>query len=143
MMNYPRLVGGIYLSNFEDLQITEEMLIKFHELNQKKKEIEFEINQMKDLFHRYFDQHVGPNQKGEISINRYKLQRQIRKIEKYNDKETIKRLEELKMNDLIEIVKKPDDAKIKSAINLGLISAQDLDGCIHTSTSNAISVKQI
>ncbi|PLR77506.1 hypothetical protein CU633_10235 [Bacillus sp. V3-13] len=123
--------------------ITGEMLVKYYELNKKKKEIELEMNQLKDIFHHYFDDQVGTDDKGEITISGYKLQRQIRKTEKFHDEETIKRLEELQMNDLIKIVKKPDDVKIKSAINLGLLHAEDLEGCIITTTSPAISVKPV
>lgn len=76
-------------------------------------------------------------------MNGYKLQRQMRKVEKYNEEETVKRLEELQMTDLIQIVKKPDEVKIKSAINLGLLNEQHLDGCLVTTYSPAISVKTL
>jgi hypothetical protein len=119
------------------------MLVKYYELNKKKKEIELEMNQLKDQFQDYFNKLVGPTNKAEITINGYKLQRQIRKIEKYNEDVTVKRLEELQLNDLIQVVKKPDDAKIKSALQLGLLSENNLDGCIVTSYSPAISVKTL
>jgi hypothetical protein len=126
-----------------DSFITDEMLVKYYELNKKKKEIELEMNQLKDLFQDYFNKLVGPAKKAEITINGYKLQRQIRKIEKYNEDVTVKRLEELHMNDLVQVVKKPDDAKIKSALQLGLLSENNLEGCIVTSYSPAISVKTL
>jgi hypothetical protein len=47
------------------------------------------------------------------------------------------------MNELVQVVKIPDEAKIKSAIQLGLLSERDLDGCLTTSTSFAITVKPI
>lgn len=127
----------------KDSFVTDEMLVKYYELNKKKKEIELEMNELKDIFHNYFNQLVGPNDKGEITINGYKLQRQVRKTEKYNEEETLKRLEELKMVDLIQVVKKPDDAKIKAALNLGLLKEQQLEGCIVTTYSPAISVKTL
>lgn len=126
-----------------DSFITDEMLVKYYELNKKKKEIELEMNQLKDLFHDYFNKLVGPANKAEITINGYKLQRQIRIIEKYNEDVTVKRLEELQMNDLVQVVKKPDDAKIKSALQLGLLTENNLEGCIVTSYSPAISVKTL
>lgn len=119
------------------------MLVKYYELNKKKKEIEMEMNQLKDLFQDYFNKLVGPDNKAEITLNGYKLQRQIRKIEKYNEEVTVKRLEELQMNELVQVVKKPDDAKIKSALQLGLLSERNLEGCIVTSYSPAISVKTL
>ena len=94
------------------------MLVRYYELNKQKKEIELEMNQLKDSFQTYFNNLVGSNHKGEITISGYKLQRQIRKTEKYNEDETIKRLEELKMNDLIQVVKKPEYGKIKAAQNI-------------------------
>lgn len=123
--------------------ITADMLSRYYELTKKKKEIDLEMNELKEVFHQYFDQVVGPNDKGEISLDGYKLQRQIRKAEKYNEKITIKRLEELQLNDLIQVVKKPDDVKIKSALNLGLLNEEQLDGCIITSYLPAISVKTL
>ncbi|MFJ5762256.1 hypothetical protein ACIQAA_24660 [Neobacillus sp. NPDC093182] len=126
-----------------DSFITDEMLVKYYELNKKKKEIELEMNQLKDQFQDFFNKLVGPANKAEITINGYKLQRQIRKIEKYNEDVTVKRLEELQLNDLVQVVKKPDDAKIKSALQLGLLSESNLEGCIVTSYSPAISVKTL
>jgi hypothetical protein len=123
--------------------ITNEMLVKYYELNKKKKEIELEMNQLKDTFHDYFNSLVGPDNKAEVTINGYKLQRQIRKVEKYNEEVTVRRLEELQMSDLVQIVKKPDDMKIKSALQLGLLNEQQLDGCIVTTYSPAISVKTL
>lgn len=126
-----------------DSLITGEMLINYYELNKKKKEIELEMNELKDIFQRYFDQLIGLNNKGEMTINGYKLQRQIRKTEKYNEEVLIQKLEELQMNDLIKVVKMPDDLKIKSALNLGLLSEKNLEGCIKTTYSPAISVKTL
>ena len=126
-----------------DSFITDEMLVQYYELSKKKKEIELEMNELKDTFHDYFNKLVGPNNKAEVTINGYKLQRQMRKIEKYNEEVTVKRLEELQMTDLVQVVKKPDDAKIKSALQLGLLDEKNLEGCIVTSYSPAISVKTL
>ncbi|MFL6555936.1 MAG: hypothetical protein ACJ8MO_07450, partial [Bacillus sp. (in: firmicutes)] len=118
--------------------ITGDMLVKYYELNKQKKEIEMEMNELKDAFQNYFNNLVGSNHKGEITISGYKLQRQIRKTEKYDEVETIKRLEELQMNELIQVVKKPDDVKIKAALNLGLLNPDHLEGCIVSISSPAI-----
>jgi hypothetical protein len=119
------------------------MLEKYYEYNKKKKEIEVEMNQLKEVFHHYFDKQIGAQGKGEILLGSFKLQRQVRKSEKYNEEPTIRRLEELQMKELVQVVKIPDEAKIKSAIQLGLLSERDLDGCLTTSTSFAITVKPI
>ncbi|MFJ7726232.1 hypothetical protein ACIQXV_08710 [Neobacillus sp. NPDC097160] len=126
-----------------DSLITGEMLVRYYELNKQKKEVELEMNQLKDVFQTYFNNLIGSHHKGEITISGYKLQRQIRKTEKYNEEETIRRLEELQMNDLIQVIKKPDDGKIKAALNLGLLTANNLEGCIVTNYSPAILVKPI
>jgi hypothetical protein len=131
------------LGKQNDSFITDEMLVKYYELSKKKKEIELEMNELKDTFHDYFNKLVGPHNKAEITINGYKLQRQMRKIEKYNEEVMVKRLEELQMTDLVQVVKKPDDAKIKSALQLGLLDEKNLEGCIVTSYSPAISVKTL
>jgi hypothetical protein len=131
------------LGKQNDSFITDEMLVKYYELSKKKKEIELEMNELKDTFHDYFNKLVGLNNKAEVTINGYKLQRQMRKIEKYNEEVTVKRLEELQMTDLVQVVKKPDDAKIKSALQLGLLDEKNLEGCIVTSYSPAISVKTL
>ncbi|WP_235846545.1 hypothetical protein [Neobacillus drentensis] len=123
--------------------LTGEMLVKYYELNKQKKEIELEMNELKDAFQNYFNNSVGSDHKGEITLSGYKLQRQIRKTEKYDEAETIKRLEELQLNELIQVVKKPDDVKIKAALNLGLLNPNQLEGCIISTCSPAISVKPI
>jgi hypothetical protein len=131
------------LAKQNDSFITDEMLVKYYELNKKKKEIELEMNQLKDNFHDYFNKLVGPDTKAEITINGYKLQRQVRKIEKFNEEVTVKRLEELQMTDLVQVIKKPDEIKIKSALQLGLLDEKNLEGCIVTSYSPALSVKTL
>nr|WP_246625129.1 hypothetical protein [Fictibacillus nanhaiensis] len=119
------------------------MVIKYNTLNERKKEVEKELDELKKVFHMYFDNVVGPNQKGEITVNQYKLQRQIRKTEKFHDEKTVHRLEELNMNELIHLVKKPDEEKVKSALTLGFINEEDLEDCIIKSASQAIVVKPI
>ncbi|WP_174234306.1 hypothetical protein [Bacillus sp. V59.32b] len=121
--------------------ITKEMLAQYVELNRKKKEIEAQLDQLKKVFNNYFDVSVGQNVKGEITISDYKLQRQIRTTEKFEQDLTVKRLEELNMNELIQ--KKPDEVKIKSALNLGLLNTKDLEDCIITNSSQAIYVKNV
>lgn len=120
---------------------TKEMLSYYMELAKKKKEIEAELDKMKKEFSRFFDEQVGKNEKGEIIVENYKLQRQIRKIEKYDRKKTVARLEQLNLADLIE--KRPDEGKIKSAIQLGLLSEEELAGCKQVAVSEAIYVKPV
>ncbi|WP_242035195.1 hypothetical protein [Mesobacillus harenae] len=131
------------MSSKSKIDLSDETLSKFYELNKQKKEIEFELSLLKDLFHDYFDNRVGPLTKGEFVLNGYKLQRQIRRTEKYDEQLTIERLEKLKMTDLIQVIRKPDDSRIKSAINLGLITQKDLDGCHIITESAALSIKPI
>lgn len=126
-----------------DYTISEDLVIKYNTLSAKKKELEKELDELKKVFHIYFDNLVGQNEKGEVTVNNYKLQRQIRKSEKFNDEKTVHRLTELNMTDLIQHVPKPDEEKVKSAINLGLIKEEDLEGCLIKSASQAIVVKTL
>ncbi|WP_160726081.1 hypothetical protein [Bacillus sp. USDA818B3_A] len=130
------------VNNGETL-ISGDMLLRYYELNKQKKEIEMEMNELKDTFQRYFNNLVGTQQKGEITVSGFKLQRQIRKTEKFNEEETVKRLEELQMTDLIQVIRRPDDTKIKAALDLGLLSQSHLEGCVTTSYSPALSVKPL
>ncbi|HEY4552038.1 MAG TPA: hypothetical protein VIG80_02475 [Bacillaceae bacterium] len=127
----------------KEIRVTGEMLATYYELNKRKKEIEAEMNALKDSFHEFFDAQVGKDDKGEVVLNGFKLQRQIRRSEKFDDGATVQRLEELQMNDLIQTVKKPDSVKIKSALNLGFLQEKDLEGCIITTVSPAITVKPL
>jgi hypothetical protein len=126
-----------------DYMVTKEMLAEYFELNSKKKEIEKELDKYKSVFNQYFDYAVGQYAKGEVTIGSFKLERQIRKTEKFDDDSTVKRLEELRLSDLVQTVKKPDEEKIHSALNLGLISDQDLEGCRIIQSSRAIYVKNL
>ncbi|MFC2949223.1 hypothetical protein [Virgibacillus sediminis] len=123
--------------------ITEDMLARYYELQCQKKEIDQEISQLKQAFHAYFDERVGTNAKGELIEGNYKIQRQIRRSDKFVDDRTISRLEELNMEDLIKVVKKPDGEKIHAAIELGLLNEHDLDGCKVSKYSPAITVKEV
>ncbi|PGL70605.1 hypothetical protein [Bacillus sp. AFS055030] len=126
-----------------NFKITEPMLNKYYDLSQKKKDIENQLEELQKIFHGYFDHQVGTNEKGELIINNLKLERIIRKKEKFNEEKTINKLEELNLSDLIQVVKKPDGDKIKSALNLGLLKEKDLDGCISVNSSQAIYVKPL
>lgn len=123
--------------------ITKDRLERYYDLSRLKKEIEQEMNQLKEEFHAYFDAEVGANKKAEIIEGNYKLLRQVRKTEKYNDNVTVQRLEALNMTDLIKIEKKADGDKIDAAINLGLINEEDISDCKKITYSKAILVKEI
>lgn len=125
----------------KELVVTREMLSHYLELNKKKKEIEAELEELKIAFNSYFDESVGKGTKGEIVLKDYQLQRQIRKVEKYDHENTVKKLEELCLNDLIE--KRPDEKKIKSAIHLGILNEDDLKECKTVNTTQAIYVKYL
>ena len=124
-------------------KITEPMLMEYYDLSQKKKEIESQLDELQKVFHGYFDHQVGVNEKGELVINNLKLERIIRTKEKFNEELTVNKLEKLQLTDLVQIVKKPDGDKIKSAINLGLLNEKDLEECISINSSQAIYVKPI
>jgi hypothetical protein len=122
-------------------EITKEMLSEYEDLSELKKDVEKKLDSLKKRFHLYFDENVGVNEKGELTIDGYKLQRSIRKVEKFDDAKTVDRLESLNMVDLIQVIKKPDEEKVKAAINLGFLKEEDLEGCISVHASGAIYVK--
>ncbi|MEC5423812.1 hypothetical protein QGM71_09945 [Virgibacillus sp. C22-A2] len=130
------------MGNYEST-ITKEMLTSYYKLTKRKKEIDQELNQLKKKLNNYFDDQVGVNNKGEFEKAGYKLQRQIRKTEKFNDDIAVPRLEEMNMTELIKVIKRTDDSKIKSAINLGLLAEDDLDDCKVISYTAAITVKSV
>jgi hypothetical protein len=122
-------------------EITKEMLSEYEDLNELKKDVEKKLEELKKSFHLYFDGIVGENEKGEVTIDGYKLQRQIRRVEKFDETKTVDRLESLNLVDLVKIIKKPDEEKIKAALNLGFLTDDNLDGCISVHTSGAIYIK--
>ncbi len=121
--------------------VTKEILARYVELSKTKKAAEEELESLKKVFNLHFDQSVGQNEKGEITVSTFKLQRQIRRAEKFEQEPTVKRLEELNLHELIQ--KKPDEGKIKSALDLGLLKEADLEGCRTIKTNAAIYVKEI
>lgn len=125
----------------KEILLTREMLAHYVELSKKKKDIETELDELKKTFNKFFDETVGKKVKGEVVLKDYKLQRQIRTTEKYDNETTVKRLEELHLNDLI--LKSPDEKKIKSAIHLGILKEEELAECKAINTSQAIYVKHV
>lgn len=124
-------------------QISEEDVKTYYELQKQKKEIEKQIKQFHEKFHRYFDTIAGDYQKGEIQIGEYKVQRQIRKSTIYEEEKTVELLEQLQLHDLIQIIKKPDEEKIESAITLGLIDRKQIDDCKKLKKTKVIVVKKM
>ncbi len=125
------------------MKINGDMLTRYFQLNEMKKEIEKEMDQLKQTFNQFFDESVGVNVQGEFEENGYKLQRQIRKMEKFDEKLTVKRLQEMQMEDLIETVKKPDKTKIHAAIELGLLQEEQLEDLRIRNFTRAIVVKEV
>ncbi|MFA8438053.1 hypothetical protein [Pueribacillus sp. YX66] len=127
----------------EHQSITEQDLERYFKLSERKKEIEKKMKELNQSFHLYFDETAGENQKGEIYIGQYKLQRQIRKSNYFDDAKTVKRLEELNLHDCIQVIKKPDQKKIESAITLGIIEEEQINDCKHFKNTKAIIVKKV
>lgn len=127
----------------ENVKINGDMLARYYQLNAMKKEIEAEMNQFKEEFNQFFDVSVGVNLRGDFADKGYKLQRQIRKTEKFDEKLTVARLQELQMEDLIEIVRRPDKTKIHAAIELGLLREDQLEDLRVRNYSQAFVVKEL
>lgn len=127
----------------ENVKINGDMLARYYQLNAMKKEIEAEMNQFKEEFNQFFDVSVGVNLRGDFADKGYKLQRQIRKTEKFDEKLTVARLQELQMEDLIETVRRPDKTKIHAAIELGLLREDQLEDLRVRNYSQAFVVKEL
>lgn len=123
--------------------ITEQDLDRYYKLSERKKEIEKKMKELNQTFHLYFDETAGENQKGEVHIGQFKLQRQIRKSNYFDNEKTVKRLEELNLHDCIQIIKKPDQKKIESAITLGIIEDEQINDCRLSKNTKAIIVKKV
>ncbi|PLT30551.1 hypothetical protein [Peribacillus deserti] len=123
-------------------RVTEEMVSRYHELYKKSKRIEKEMAELKKQFHEYFDDNIGPETKAELEFEGYKLQRQIRKSESFISDATIEKLESLNLGDCIQVIRKPHEEKIKSALTLGFLTPSDLEDCIYRKISSAIVVKE-
>ena len=123
--------------------ITSDMISRYYSLTKEKKAIEDEMNALKEVFHHFFDAHTGVNQKGELIEEGLKLQRQIRRTEKYKPEPTVKKLEDLNMKDLIDVKKIPNEEKIHASIKLGFLKEEDLEGCKIINYSKAIAIKEV
>jgi hypothetical protein len=124
------------------VMVNEEMLNRYHELNQQKKDIDNEMAELKKVFHHYFDATVGQKENGESIVGNFMLQRQIRGSESLDEDRTVQLLEELNLTDCIETVKRPDRQKIDAAVTLGLLAETDLEDCIIKKVTQAIIVKK-
>lgn len=131
------------MSKQSEQHISEEDLDKYFTLSEQKKEIEKRLKVFNQKFQHYFDNKVGENQKGEVIIGKYKLQRQIRRSIYYEDEKTVKRLEQLNLHDCIQVIQKPDQKKIDSAITLGIIEDSQISDCRHVKQTKAILVKKL
>jgi hypothetical protein len=123
--------------------LSESLLVRYVELNNRAKEIKEEMDKIKHVFHLYFDEKNGPQTKGEVTIGDYFVQRNIRVSEAYDDEKAVQQLESLNLKDCIKYVKKPDEQKIEAAIHLGLINSEDITPYKISKTTQAISVKKV
>jgi hypothetical protein len=134
--------GGDRLSDKMVGVISEQVAARYVELNEKAKKIKEEMDKLKHVFHSYFDENCGPNEKGELSVGNYFIQRQIRASDSYDDAKLVDKLEKLQLGDCIILEKKPNEQKIEAAIELGLLNREDISGYIISKRTQAISVKK-
>src|SRR5690625_1453657 len=120
--------------------ITEEELKKYYHLQQQKKTIDQEINQLKNTFHQVLDQTIGKHSKAEITCGQYTLKRYIRHSTNYHQKETIKKLSELNLEDFIQVIRRPDKEKLEAAIKLGLVDSEEFEPFRQTKITQALVV---
>ena len=126
-----------------DNKLNTDRLERFYNLQEMKREIEHELGELKKEFNQAFDKSVGENHSGEVIQDGYQLKRQIRKTEKFDEERTVQRLEELRMEDLIATVRRPDKAKIQAAVELGLLRADQLEDLIVRQYSKVLIAKRV
>jgi hypothetical protein len=124
-------------------EITEELVRNYYELTIQKKEIEKEMNELKKQIHHYFDHHVGKEQKGEVKIGKYKVQRVIRSSVSYDEEKTVQKLKELNLEDFIIHVERPDTEKLEAAMKIDLVDEKEFMDCKTNKLSQAITVKEL
>lgn len=138
------VMGWLELSkiNSSNTILSEESIGRYCQLTEEAKKIDKELKELKQRINLYFDESVGVNEKGEITLGDYKITRQIRNSESYDDVKTVEKLEALNLNDCIEYVKKPDPKKIEAVITLGLLDSNVLSDCVNHKITQAIVVRQ-
>ncbi len=124
-------------------ELPEEMLKKYYDLNLQKKELEKEMNQIKKRIHNYLDETFGNEQKGEVQRGKYKAQRIIRSSINYDEEKTVRKLEELNLEDFILQVKQPDTEKLEAAMKIDIVKEEDFKDCKMNKLSQAITVKEL
>ncbi|MRH41556.1 hypothetical protein GH741_02570 [Aquibacillus halophilus] len=127
----------------ESVEISEEVLKKYYDLNNQKKVLEAEMNQIKKQIHTYLDESFGKEQKGEVKRGKYKAIRTIRSSVNYDEEKTVQKLEELNLEDLILQVKRPDTEKLEAAIKIDLVKEDEFVDCKTNKLSQALTVKEL
>lgn len=130
------------MTDKQSVFITEEMVERYHHLSKQAKEIDKELTRLKKFFNVYFDATVGPEESGEKQFQQFVLKRQIRKSEKWHP-DVVQKLEELQLNDCIIVEKRPDEEKIKAALQLGFLSDEDLEEFRQRKFSKVIYVQEL
>ncbi|MEQ6377068.1 hypothetical protein RZN25_09575 [Bacillaceae bacterium S4-13-56] len=127
----------------ESFALSEDTLRKYYELNNQKKELEKEMNQIKKEIHHYLDETFGKEQKGEVKLGKYKAQRTIKSSINYDQEKTVQKLEELNLKDFILLVKRPDTEKLEAAMKIDLVKEDEFKDCKTDRKTQAIIVKEL
>jgi len=125
-----------------NVTISEKLLARYFELSETAKEIEKEMKGIKQVVNSFFDKTIGKDRKGDVVIGNYRLQRQIRVTENFDEEKTVICLEEKHLNDCILTIRIPDKEKIEAAITLGLLDKNEIENCVVRKVTKAISVKR-
>lgn len=123
--------------------MNEEKLERYYQLQKLIKKLEEELQQLKQQIHTYFDHEVGQNSKGSKVFGQYVVQRQVRTSIKYHPVLTVERLEELQLEDCIETKKEVNEGKLKAALELGLVQADQLTDCLIQKEALALVVRKV
>ncbi|MGN8646567.1 hypothetical protein ACTNEO_11205 [Gracilibacillus sp. HCP3S3_G5_1] len=127
----------------QSVELSEEVLQKYYELNNQKKELDKQLKEVKKQIHHYLDEAFGMKQKGEVKRGKYKAQRVIRSSVHYDEEKTVQKLEQLNLEDFIVLVKQPDTEKLEAAMKVDLVKEEDFADCKTNKLTQAITVKEL
>lgn len=127
----------------QSVELSEEVLQKYYDLNNQKKELDKQMKEVKKQIHDYLDEAFGMKQKGEVKRGKYKAQRVIRSSVHYDGEKTVQKLEQLNLEDFIVLVKQPDTEKLEAAMKIDLVKEEDFADCKTNKLTQAITVKEL
>lgn len=116
-------------------------LERYLKLAEEAKRIEAEMSALRKMFHEQLDSTFGEGSKVDVVVDGIKLQRLQRESVSLDQSKTLMILKEKGLEECIDTVQVPNEAKIQASITLGMLAPVDLEGCLIKKIVPAIVVK--